>query len=147
MNTLEYLNSTEVVGLTLKGEAEDQPIHGIIAVGCVIRNRLIKNPNLYKSMKDVCLAPKQFSCWNEFTLRRENLLKMADALYKNYRLPDSYMRQCIWVAKGIVEGDIRDNIRGKMNYVTRDLFDNHRPDWAKHAKNEEQIGDHVFFDV
>lgn len=147
MDDLNFLNTIETVALTLKGEAENQPIHGIIAVGCVIRNRLTKNPNHYKTLKDVCLEPKQFSCWNEFTESREKLLSVADLMLRNYKQFDSYFRQCMWVAHGIVEGNIRDNIKGRMYYMTRDYFDNHRPNWAKNAKNEIQIGDHVFFDV
>ena len=58
---LDNLPQIELVGLTLYGEARGEPIEGIVAVGCVIRNRVKFEGSFYA----VCLKPRQFSCWNQ----------------------------------------------------------------------------------
>jgi hypothetical protein len=62
---LSPLPDEAILALTLYGEARGEPIEGIIAVGCVIRNRVNDTkkrwPNTYRG---VCLQPWQFSALN-----------------------------------------------------------------------------------
>jgi spore germination cell wall hydrolase CwlJ-like protein len=54
------------VARTLYGEARGEGLYGMLAVACVIRNR-VKHPTVRwwgAGWAGVCLAPRQFSCWN-----------------------------------------------------------------------------------
>ena len=59
---VEKLTDDAVLGLTLWGEARSESIEGIVAVGCVIRNRRgdTRWPDTFRG---VCLQRRQFSCW------------------------------------------------------------------------------------
>ena len=62
---------------TLWGEARGEPVHGIVAVACVIYNRAYRDAfvshdehlNMEERIPKICLAHKQFSFWvdGEFT--------------------------------------------------------------------------------
>lgn len=51
----------KIVYLTLLAEARGEGDAGIYAVACVIEQR---SRERNKSLKEVCLQPAQFSCWN-----------------------------------------------------------------------------------
>ena len=141
---LDNLSSIEILGLTIIGEARGEPIHGQVAVGCVIRNRLLTS---HKQYHDVCLAPKQFSCWNENDPNRVILLELAEKLLAGDKIRDAYLKQCLYVAKGIENWDIMDNTNGAVNYMTSDLFRARTVEWAKDATNIKIIGHHTFFNA
>jgi N-acetylmuramoyl-L-alanine amidase len=57
----DRLNPIEVMALTIYGEARGESWEGMLAVGFVIVNR----SRLWKqSIKEVCFAKNQFSCYN-----------------------------------------------------------------------------------
>lgn len=141
---LENLSPIEIVGLTIIGEARGEPIHGQVAVGCVIRNRLLNGKKTYT---DVCLAHRQFSCWNVNDPNRAVLIELAEMLLKGQKLTSPYHKQCMFVALGIVNHDIMDNTNGALNYMTRDLFDARTVEWAKDATNISTKGNHIFFNA
>lgn len=142
------LTEFEVLLLTIIGEARGEPIQGQVAVGCAIRNRLYGNPDKYKSYKDVCLEPKQFSCWNETDTNRAYLLELAERFITGQQIEDPHLRQCILVATGVKDWAVVDNTNGARNYVTEGLFNSpDRPKWIKSAKNAYYIGHQVFFNV
>ncbi len=58
---MNSLSTFAVVALTIWGEARGEPMEGKTAVASVIWNRARGDEDLLKA---VCLAPKQFSCWN-----------------------------------------------------------------------------------
>lgn len=147
-NLIENLSVIEILRLTIIGEARGEAIEGQVAVGCVIRNRLQKNPNKYKSLKDVCLEPKQFSCWNESDPNYNLLIELGEKMITNTEINDLYLKQCIWVASGIVNWQIIDNTGGALHYFTKLLF--HSPGipvWAKNSINPKEIGNQIFFNV
>jgi spore germination cell wall hydrolase CwlJ-like protein len=145
MIDLSSLSPIEILGLTLIGESRGETIAGQVAVGCVIRNRANHNKSTYH---EVCLAPKQFSCWNEDDPNRSLLVELAEQLINGQFITDPYLKQCMYVANGIVEGDLLDNTNGAMNYLTAQLFfDGKTPSWAKQAKNLKTIGNQIFFNV
>lgn len=145
MIDLSSLSSTEILGLTIIGESRGEPINGQIAVGNVIRNRASHNKTTYH---EVCLTPKQFSCWNEDDPNRSLLMELAEQLINGQFITDPYLKQCMYVAKGIVEMELLDNTNGAMNYLTSQLFfDGKTPSWAKQAHNLKTIGNQVFFNV
>src|SRR5574337_973675 len=65
MTILQSLSDQEVIARTLWGEARSQGIMGMVAVACVIMNRTSMPGWWGTSLRGVCLAPMQFSCWND----------------------------------------------------------------------------------
>lgn len=144
MTILDSLSETEILGLTIIGEARGESIAGQVAVGCVIRNRLRAN---HKNYHEVCLSPRQFSCWNENDPNRVVLMELAGRLVSGDKITDPYLKQCIYIASGIQSWDIMDNTAGATNYMTRDLFDSNTVSWTKNATNMSIEGHHIFFNV
>ena len=145
---LENLSDAEILSLTLIGEARGEPIEGIIAVGCIIRNRMHHSPSKYHTYKDVCYEPKQFSCWNENDTNYPFLIDLASQLIAGQKLNDPYIRQCMWVANGIIDWSLIDNTSGSLYYLTNELFkSNLKPKWSLGAKNIKDIGRQTFFNV
>src|SRR5206468_12010195 len=95
MNTLDKSEGINYLAATLVGECRGEPIEGIIGVANVIRNRAFAADS---TLKEICLAPKQFSCWNEddfnFGLVREVLSKLQN----RDEIRDPTIRQCIAIA-------------------------------------------------
>jgi spore germination cell wall hydrolase CwlJ-like protein len=58
---LDKYTDIEIAAATICAEAGGEPFAGQVMVGETIANRSINNGT---SIRDVCLAPKQFSCWN-----------------------------------------------------------------------------------
>jgi len=141
----KQFNDSEVMFLTIVGEARSEPIEGQVAVANVILNRSRKRG---QSVKDVCLSPKQFSCWNEDDPNRALLIAIAHQMLKgSYEFPD--YQQIQWVVDGIFSDKIRDNTRGRDHYMTTYLFNSDkRPSWAKTPKADPiRIGSHTFLSV
>lgn len=148
MVTLTSLSNTEILGLTIIGEARGEKIEGQVGVGNVIRNRLQSNPIKYKSYHDVCLEPKQFSCWNKNDPNYEYLLGLAGRIINNQeRQFNKYLQQCMFVAQGIHEDLLLDNTGKCKFYMTINLFRTNRPGWAENAIKVREIGNHIFFDL
>lgn len=147
-SVLDSLSMTNLVGLTIIGEARGEKIEGQAAVGSVIRNRLYDNPEKYKSYKDVVLEPKQFSCWNESDPNCVYLMQIAQKMAGFQLLEDPYLRQCILVARGIVNWEIVDNTYGCKFYMESGLFNgDKKPNWASKPKNIIVIDHHTFFNI
>ncbi len=140
---LRLLSPMEIVGLTIYGEARGEPIEGQIAVGCVIRNRLHMTAN--KTYHDIILAPLQFSCWNETDTNRPMLEEMADKIITG-QVPIE-VKECLWVAKGIIDWVLKDNTTSAMNYLETSLYIIKPPKWATKMKVTRQIGNHTFLTV
>lgn len=145
--TVESLLPDETLALTIWGEARGESVEGQIAVANVIMNRWRNNPEKYKSVKEVCFEPKQFSCWNDNDPNREKLRILSDQLDRG--VVPSQIKQQLYIARGILGFNLLDNTKGSRNYVTRNLYDSeNRPSWAKHPITDPiRIGNHVFFNV
>ncbi len=137
------LTDYEVLFLTIVGEARGQLVEGQVAVGNVIMNRAKLTK---KSVKSICLAPKQFSCWNMDDPNRPLLESLVKQILKGGYNFEPY-KQIQWVAGGILEKKLKDNTKGVLNYMTTSLFHSPaRPSWAKIPKTEPLvIGSHIFF--
>src|SRR5712691_5594025 len=144
---LEALSPNEILGLTIIGEARGEAIQCQVAVGSVIRNRLSAHPDKYKSYIDVCLENKQFSCWNEFDFNRKLLLEVADKLLNEGMITDFYLKQCMFVARGISEWMVMDNTKGAKHYMTTQLYYGKKPSWALNAYNTSIFNNQIFFNV
>jgi N-acetylmuramoyl-L-alanine amidase len=148
MVNLEILTDLEVLSLTIIGEARGEPIESQVGVGSVVRNRLYGNQIRYKNYKDVVFEKLQFSCWNANDPNRPVLIELAEKMIHG-QIVDIHLKQCIWVASGIVKWEIKDNTKGALHYIETGLFNDamKRPSWARNAKNELVHGHHTFFNV
>lgn len=143
MIDLTQLSDLEILTLTLIGESRGELIEGIVAVGCVIRNRVLSQK---KSYADICLAPKQFSCWNENDPNRVLLEELAEGMILGVDLPELVYIQCHYVAYGIIHNKILDNTHGSLNYLTMDLWNStQKPSWARNVTSAISKGNQVFF--
>lgn len=141
---INRLNELDILALTIYGEARGEAIEGQIAVGNVIRNRVVFGKKTYR---DVCLSPKQFSCWNT---NDPNYIILGEAAKKlnNLGTIDSTYNQILWIAKGLLRNEIKDNVKGAQNYLTTDLFhSDHCPKWAGMAIMTMTIDNHTFVRV
>lgn len=149
MDNIEDIN---YLAATLVGEARGDAIESIVGVASVIRNRHFSSG---KSYKEICLAPKQFSCWNDEgrPLEVENnkfVRNFLSRLENGDDIEDPILRQCLVVAKAIVNHDFPDNTKGSKNYVTTSRFQtaqirrdpNDR--WINRMKVACVLGKHVF---
>ena len=143
-NILANISEIEIVSLTIYGEARGESILGQIAVGCVIRNRAIKNDESYQN---ICLKPKQFSCWNPGDNNRALLIDLATKMIHNEDINEQVLNQCVFIAGGIVNESIMDITHGATNYLTEHLFNTSRPSWALNPINVRQVDSQIFFNV
>ena len=132
-----HLSDVQVLACTLYGEARSEPTEGILAVACVIRNRVtidIKNdgkPDWWgEGYRGICLKPAQFSCWSPVG-GEGNYKKLAGlvANLKSAAVSDERYKECAWIATGIVNNWVRDITYGADHYHTTKMQP--RPKWAE----------------
>ena len=134
------LSDMEVLALTIFGESRGESIEGQIAVGCVVRNRAIAGSHY----KDICLEPKQFSCWNVDDPNYQVLNELAQKLFSGETQDNPILNQCLWIAEGIMNHELIDNTRGAKNYMTTKLFAQNTVTWAYKMKVSRVIGGQTF---
>ena len=134
------LSDQEVLALTIYGEARGESIEGQIAVGCVVRNRAIAGSHY----KDICLEPKQFSCWNQDDVNYPILNELAQKLFNGEVQDNPILMQCMWTAEGIMNHEIIDITKGAKNYMTNELYEMNKPNWSKTLKVSVVIGNQTF---
>lgn len=146
-----HLSDVHVLACTLYGEARSEPTEGILAVACVIRNRVktdIKSdgkPDWWgEGYRGVCLAPKQFSCWlpEGGEGNHKKLAELVAAL-KVGPVNDHRYKECAWIATGIVNDWGRDITKGADHYHVASMQP--RPAWAQSVVPIKQVAGHVFY--
>ena len=122
------LTPTEVIAVTILGEARGEGKEGMYAVACVIAQRSIERK---KSASDVCLQKWQFSCWNENDPNRSKLptlLHIPQAVY------------ALHLARNIDKLD-----HSYVNYANHYHVRGLHVYWSKNEKAVATIGKHRFF--
>ena len=149
---LAALTNETALACTMLGEARGDAAQGHssveerIAVACVIRNRTRTPKRWGDSLKAVCLAPKQFSCWNAGDPNRPRLLAIAYRLVTQQPSMDRLVDETLYLAAGIASGILLDQTLGADHYVTEALYKSpKRPSWVNALAFTRQIGAHVFF--
>lgn len=148
-----HLSDIQVLACTLYGEARSEPTEGIIAVACVIRNRVKvdlgndgKDDWWGEGYRGVCLKPAQFSCWSpeggEGNFKK--LEGLVNAL-KSKAATDARFKECAWIATGIVNDWCRDLTNGADHYHVAGMMP--RPAWAQTSVPVKQIAKHVFYQL
>lgn len=137
----------EVLALTLYGEARGESVDGQVAVANVIINRLRVQPGRYKSVIDVCLQDRQFSCWNDADPNYPKLIELALQISAGRIPSERAFIQCQYIARGVLNRIFADSTKGSLNYMTTDLFHSEKkPSWANDPKTKPlEIGNHTFF--
>lgn len=138
------LSDSQVVAMTIWAEARAEPIEGEVAVGCVIRNRLLRPRRFADTWSGVCLAKWQFSCWIPQGGEKNYQLLMArcDAALAGSQ---PWPRQALWIADGIISGAIEDRVAGADHYYASWMTK--PPAWANGLTPTAVIGAHRFYQV
>ncbi len=139
------LNEQAVVALTLYGEARNEPIEGIVAVACVIRNRM-RTHYRGQTYREVCLAPWQFSCWKKEggAANHAAVLALAASILNEQPIEDAAFRECAWVADGVRLDTLRDRVGRSRHYHAAALTP--LPKWAVGQIPAYRIHHHWFYE-
>jgi hypothetical protein len=166
---LSALDDRQTLALTAWGEARQiprddpdshSPIESLVAVMCVVRNRLLKDqkavaggflhPHGGLSYKSICLAPAQFSCWTAGSgSNHDALMAQAHLLLDESPQPvgavDTEVRECLYLADGVIANTIIDRTGGATSYwAPASMVPPGRvPTWAE-GKPTTRIGDQLF---
>lgn len=130
-----------VLALLIWGEARGEPLEGQVAVASVVRNR----KKAEQSWRDVCLAPEQFSCFNEDSPEAAAMQRAATMLLT--KVPPPILAQALWIADGVIAGAVIDVTHGARNYLTTQLLTTKPPKWAKDRPVLARIGNHTFLNA
>lgn len=140
------LSDFDALWLTLFGEARSEPVEGQIAVACVIRNRVKGARRFGQSYRSVCLKPLQFSCWNEGAdANHTRLMLLATEVVGKFWAATPRMQQLMFLAEGIIGGQLEDRVKGADHYLTTDLYVTKPPKWTKGQQPVAHVGAHTFF--
>jgi len=117
------MKEREIVAMTLYMEARGEGSKGLEAVASVIWNRAYHSKT---SLRRVCLAPKQFSCWND---------KYFIAIPHN-----KVYNTCLVMANRMTSKKFTSSHKFR-HYYNPSLCS---PSWAKKPKIKQLIGNHLF---
>lgn len=122
----QLTDEQQILALTLLAEARGEGVRGMEAVAMVIKQRMT---NRSQTAKQVCLAPKQFSCWNGRS-RAE-----LEYLWRSPAAPDA-----IGVVRRFDELD-----PAAIDYADHYCTVRITPYWALDQQPVAVIGNHKFF--
>lgn len=124
-----------VLARTLYGEARGEGRTGMEAVASVILYRA-NNPGWWgRNVKDVCLKPFQFSCWNSDDPNRALILSK----FPNQQ--DHIFDLAFEIAGQALNGQITDRTNGASHYAVTGL----ERDWMRGAQVAAKLGAHTFY--
>lgn len=128
--------AVSIVARTIWGEARGEGERGMRAVACVIANRVNIRRGGLDNPAAICLARKQFSCWNADD---PNLGLLERAM----REPDAAYMTAAALARSVVARDLGDITGGATHYFATTL--RRRPPWALGHEPCARIGNHEFY--
>ncbi|MDR2412241.1 MAG: cell wall hydrolase [Holosporales bacterium] len=133
------LDDLDTLARTIYGEARGEfprtGIAALMAVANVVLNRSKRPPFWKGTVRDICLQPKQFSCWS-----------MHDP---NFRLLQNAIRGekifdlCWHVAKNVLEEKWPDITKGADHYHAISIT----PSWAMGKIPLIALGGHLFYQL
>ena len=125
------LSNRDLLAKTLQAEAGNQGLGGMMAVGSVIMNRIGSG----QSLRDVILAPGQFSAWNSVTGYAGG--EQGQDMEAIQPSKDAYA-----AADAILSGNYADITGGATHYYNPDIS---QPKWGASAGGDwTKIGAHLF---
>ena len=128
----------QVLAQTIYAEAHDGGLSTMEAIANVVMNR-VKHAQKVGSywwgnnVKDVCLKPFQFSCWN-------GVHPFHKWLHKN-KNGNLIYGICERIAVRAIKGLLKDNTHGATHYHSKQI----NPKWAHAAVPCAEIGNYVFY--
>jgi spore germination cell wall hydrolase CwlJ-like protein len=141
---LRALGDLPIMALTAYGEARSQSVLGLVAVLCVLRNRLAAG-RWGMTLTDVALAYRQFSCWNDEDPNLPKLVALAAAIGGGQPKPDDpTLDVCLYLAERVIRGELRDPTGDALFYYAASMPK--PPAWAAPpAIRTVVIGAHSFY--
>lgn len=128
----------DIFARTLYGEARGEyKRHGaaaLIAVANVIMNRLKRGEKYGKTLTEVCLKPRQFSCWNPNDPNR-SIIQQEDLKI------DPLFNVCLIIVRKVIKGIWPDLTKGSDHYHATSC----KPSWARVGKIKLHLGNHIFY--
>ena len=134
MTFLRTKSGIMITALTAFGEARGENENSIIAVCNVIKNRVMDEDKWYDEYVNVCLQPKQFSCFN---LNDRNFIKIMSISMDN-----PAFQKCLGIAYGVIKGYILDNTMGANHYHNNNMVP---PKWAKGMRKTLEMKKLIFY--
>jgi len=123
----------DTLARTLWGEARGEGRAGMVAVAAVICNRAARPGWWGRSVAEVCLKPRQFSCWLADDPNRAGLERVGDG--------DAVFVQAQEIAAAALAGSLPDYTFGATHYHAVDAA----PAWARGHTPCVVIGHHAFY--
>lgn len=127
------MTDTEILARTLYGEARAHDTEDAVAIACVVLNRVAWR-NWPNDIGDVCLQPRQFSCWNSDDPNRARILRAT-------REGNAWFGACWQIAEHAAAGELADVTRGATHYHTPAV----RPAWSRGKRPVLQTAGHLYF--
>ena len=128
----------DILARTLYGEARGEYSKNgpasLIAVANVIMNRFKRKKKYGQTITEVCLKPRQFSCWNQRDPNRPFLLQEGIEM-------DPLFKICREVSHKVIKGLWSDLTRGSDHYHAISCT----PSWARVGKIKLRLGRHIFY--
>jgi len=140
--TMRPPNDRETLALTIYGEARGESLDGKLAVASVIRNRLT-SARWGLTYSTVCLAPKQFSCWNVDDVNLPTLRALGQSLTAGLAPEDKALRTCLWIADGTIANCFDSTVFDCTHYFWAGM--EHPPMWARTGEYVLKAGSHLFY--
>lgn len=150
------LTPLQVFVCTLIGEVMNEPLDGVLAVACTIRNRV--KADLWKDAKPdwwgegydgVCLKSWQFSCWWEDNANSDRVYAIAQAYIQKLEptcIHPSLLEAFEVIAELVMSDAVPDTSDGADHYLTTSLYRSKRaPSWTKVSRPIKTAGAHSFF--
>lgn len=141
----DVARATDILARTLYGEARGEGEQGMIAVACVIMNRVrASNDRAVRGLgamwwgddvAAVCLKPYQFSCWNHDDPNRRKIIVVNEH--------DAVFAAAKRIATRAILGVLDDCTRGATHYHARNIT----PTWARGVTPTAMIGQHIFYKI
>ena len=125
------LTEGQALAATMFGEGAGLPVEGRLAVGSVVRNRLVVPNRFGGRWRDVCHQRAQFSCWWKFggVENHARLMKLCAALVTHGDLDGvltpterAIWGECLFLAEGFIAGRLRDRVHGATHYFNPDAM-------------------------
>lgn len=135
--TLSQLDDVQALALCIYGEARGEGIDGMLGVASVVINRAAMSR---KTVRSVCLHPKQFSCFNDSDPNRE-VLDGLSAGWTEHITTNKHLRQAYWIAKGMIEKYLMSNVGNATHYHHVSI----KPSWADKLQKVTRLGNHQFY--
>ena len=135
MSDTDQFSDLEILAKTIWGESRSESDLGQRAIACVVLNRVNSGIGWWgRNVRDCCLKPFQFSCWNPHDTNYPKLLSVtvSDAIYA----------KDVIIAGNALAGALEDVTNGATSYYAKSIK---TPSWAIGKIPCADIGAHLFF--